>query len=277
MIAEQWLGEDNKLGLSIFNGKYRYNNESFEEWLDRVSAGNQDLKKLILEKKFLFGGRILANRGLPERGVKCCYANCFVDELDDSIEEIFDCAKRMARTYAAGGGVGINIGKLAPRGSRVRNSAKVTSGAVSFMDLYSMVTGIIGQSGRRGALMISMPVSHPDIEEFVDVKNDLNKVTKANISVMIDDNFMEAVKNHKKYTCYFKREATGEEITKEIDAYKLFYHIAENVWRNGEPGILMWGNIERYNLRSDIPEFQFAGTNPCRTKKVSVQGLVETL
>lgn len=262
MTVEEWLGEENVLGASIWHGKYQYENETFNEWLDRISAGNEALKEMILKKKFLFGGRILSNRGLPQRGRKVCYSNCFVDSLGDSIEEIFDCAKRMARTYSYGGGVGINIGKLAPNGAKVNNASNESTGAVSFMDLYSMVTGLISARGRRGALMISMPVSHPDIEEFIDVKNDLNRVTKANISVMVDREFMEAVKVKKKYKCYFRREATGEEIIKEVDAYNLFVKLSENNWRMGEPGMLFWSNIENYHLQSNTPGFEFAGVNP---------------
>lgn len=150
MTVQEWLGEDNQLGQDIWNKKYRYNNESFDEWLDRVSNKNELIKQQIKEKKFLFGGRILANRGLYKDGVKVTYSNCYVVEPpSDSIESIFDCAKKLARTYSYGGGCGVDLSNLAPRGAIVNNTAKHTSGAVSFMDLYSLVTGLIGQNGRR--------------------------------------------------------------------------------------------------------------------------------
>lgn len=150
MTIEEWLGSENKLGIDIWNKKYRNNNESFEDWLDRVSDGDKEVKKLIKEKKFLFGGRILANRGLEKLGEKVTLSNCYViTPPEDSIESIFDCAKKLARTYSYGGGCGIDISKLAPRGAKVNNTAKETSGSVSFMDLYSLVTGLIGQNGRR--------------------------------------------------------------------------------------------------------------------------------
>ena len=134
----------------------------------------------------MFAGRILANRGLPKDGIKVTYSNCYVlSPPQDNLESIFDTAKYLARTFSYGGGVGIDISNLRPRGALVHNSAKTTTGAVSFMDLYSMTTGLISQRGRRGALMISMDVNHPDIEEFIDLKTDLEKVTKANISVKI--------------------------------------------------------------------------------------------
>lgn len=150
MSVEKWLGSDNKLGIDIWENKYRYNNETFDEWLDRVSGGDEKVKKLIKEKKFLFGGRILSNRGLDKHGIKTTLSNCYViAPPEDNIESIFDCAKKLARTYSYGGGCGVDISKLAPRGSKVNNTAKETSGSVSFMDLYSLVTGLIGQNGRR--------------------------------------------------------------------------------------------------------------------------------
>lgn len=150
MTVQEWLGNENILGLDIWQKKYRYNNESFDEWLERVSGGNQELKQLILDKKFLFGGRILSNRGLEKDGVKITLSNCYViTPPEDSIESIFECASKLARTYSYGGGCGVDISNLAPRGAKVNNTAKETSGSVSFMDLYSLITGLIGQNGRR--------------------------------------------------------------------------------------------------------------------------------
>lgn len=150
MTVQEWLGQGNKLGIDIWKGKYRYNEESFDKWLDRVSGGDDEVRQLIKEKKFLFGGRILSNRGLAKDNIKVTYSNCYVTEPpEDNIESIFECASKLARTFSYGGGCGIDISKLAPRGAKVANTAKETSGAVSFMDLYSMVTGLIGQNGRR--------------------------------------------------------------------------------------------------------------------------------
>lgn len=150
MDIQNWLGKDNQLGIDIWCKKYQYEDETFEEWLDRVSGGNEAVKDLIRQKKFLFGGRILSNRGLDKKGVKTTLSNCYViTPPEDNIESIFECASKLARTYSYGGGCGIDISKLAPNGAKVRNTAKETSGSVSFMDLYSMVTGLIGQNGRR--------------------------------------------------------------------------------------------------------------------------------
>jgi ribonucleoside-diphosphate reductase alpha chain len=131
------------------------------------------------------------------------------------------------------------------------------------MDLYSMTTGLIGQRGRRGALMISMDVNHPDIEEFIDIKTDLEKVTKANLSVRINDEFMNAVENKEIYECKFEIKDTNEVVIKEVDAYKLFMKFITNNWDFAEPGILFWDNIEKSHLLSEDKSFKYAGVNPC--------------
>ena len=273
MKIEEWVGQDNQLGMDIWKNKYCQDGEDFEQWLERISGGNREIAQLIREKKFLFGGRILSNRGLENQGRKVSLSNCYVvTPPEDNIESIFECAKKLARTYSYGGGCGVDISGLAPRGAKINNAAKETSGAVSFMELYSLVTELIGQNGRRGALMISIDCSHPDVEAFVDLKTDLNKVTKANISVRINREFMEAVKNNQMYRLHYTREATGETIEKEINARELFRHIAEVNWDYGEPGALFWDRVCEWNLLSNTKEFQFAGVNPCAEEPLPAGG-----
>ena len=273
MTVQEWLGTENQLGQDIWERKYRYENETFDEWINRVSGGNSEIANLIKEKKFLFGGRILANRGLENKGRKISLSNCYVIEPpEDNIESIFDCAKKLARTYSYGGGCGVDISKLSPRGAKVNNAAKETTGSVSFMDLYSMVTGLIGQSGRRGALMLSLSCEHPDLEEFIGIKSDLDRVTKANISIRITDKFMAAVKNKTPFTLSFTRLETGETITKEIDAYGMFHKMCEMNWDYAEPGMLFWDRINNWNLLSCDDEFEYAGTNPCAEEPLPAGG-----
>lgn len=273
MTVQEWLGKDNQLGQDIWERKYRYENESFDKWIERVSGGNTTIAQLIKDKKFLFGGRILANRGLENKGRKISLSNCYVIEPpEDNIESIFDCAKKLARTYSYGGGCGVDISKLSPRGAKVNNAAKETTGSVSFMDLYSMVTGLIGQSGRRGALMLSLSCEHPDLEEFIGIKSDLDRVTKANISIRITDKFMAAVKNRTPFTLSFTRLETGETITKKVDAYEMFHKMCEMNWDYAEPGMLFWDRINNWNLLSCDDEFEYAGTNPCAEEPLPAGG-----
>ena len=261
---EEWLGEENQIGIDIWEKKYRYNNESFDEWVDRVSGGDEDIKELILSKKFLFAGRILSNRGTQMDGRKVTYSNCYViPPPEDSLESIFDCAKSLARTFSYGGGCGIDISKLSPKGAHINNAAKETSGAISFMDLYSLTTELIGQNGRRGALMISISCDHPDIEDFITIKSDLDKITKANLSIRVTNEFMRAVENDSTYTLSFTREETGEEIKKTIKARELFDKFCYMNWDYGEPAFLFWDRVKSYNLLSEDDAFEYAGVNPC--------------
>ena len=273
MRLEQWLGEDNKLGMDIWHKKYQQNNESFDEWLDRVSGGNDNVRQLIEEKKFLFGGRILSNRGMNKQGQKVTYSNCYViAPPEDNIESIFEAASKLARTFSYGGGCGLDISKLAPRGAQVNNTAKETTGSVSFMELYNLITSLIGQNGRRGALMLSLDCDHPDLEEFISVKNDLDKITKANISVKVTDEFMLAVVNKENFDLTFIREETGEEIRKTVYAPDIFRQLCENNWNFGEPGILYWDRIKEYNLLSKDKNFEYAGVNPCAEEPLPAGG-----
>lgn len=273
MTVKEWLGEDNQLGIDIWTKKYAAEGEDFDSWITRVSGGNKEIAQYMKEKKFLFGGRILSNRGLDKLGRKVTYSNCYVIEPPkDEIESIFDCAKKLARTYSYGGGCGVDISQLSPKGAKINNAAKETSGAVSFMELYSLVTALIGQNGRRGALMISMDCSHPDILEFIELKTDLEKVTKANVSVRIYKDFMEAVKKGTDYILSYEREATGEVIKKRVPARALFKKITDTSWDYAEPGVLFWDRISSWNLLSNTEEFSYAGVNPCAEEPLPAGG-----
>lgn len=267
--AIEWLRGDD-LAYNIWNKKYRQNNESFDEWLDRISGGNHRLRKLIFDKKFLFGGRILSSRGV--KGKKVTYSNCYViAPPEDNLESIFECAKKLARTYSYGGGCGIDVSKLAPKGARIHNAANSTSGAVSFMDFYSNVTGLIGQEGRRGALMISISCKHPDLIDFINLKTDLNVCTKANISVRITDDFMKAVEEDRDWTMEYYRPESNETITKTLKARDILYLLAKRNWEMAEPGILYWDRISNYNLL-DNTDFEYAGVNPCAEEPLPAGG-----
>lgn len=271
MTVEQWLGKDNSLGIDIWNRKYKKNNETFDEWLDRVSGNNEAIKALIIEKKFLPGGRILSNRGITNTRVT--YSNCYViTPPEDNIESIFESRKKLARTYSYGGGCGIDLSKLAPAGAKVHNQAEQTTGAVSFMQGYSQTTEEIGQAGRRGALMISLDCHHPDLLDFIDAKTSPDAVTKANISVRVTDDFMEAVINDKDWIMSFTRPETNETITKTARAREIFEKLCKNNWDWGEPGILFWDTISNYNLLEFDDTFEYAGVNPCAEEPLPAGG-----
>lgn len=293
MTVQEWLGEDNTLGVDIWERKYRFENESFDEFLDRVSAGDPDLKQLIIDKKFLFGGRILANRGIDIKGKT--YSNCYViPPVEDNIESIYETCGMLARTFSYGGGCGVDISKLRPAGAEVNNAAKTTTGAVSFMQTLSQVAETIGQKGRRGATMLSIDINHPDVEQFIDVKTDLNKVTGANISVRVNDQFMKAVENNEDYILRWPCDSSAlatvamnshehwkedELITiagigyaKKVNARRIFNKLVKNNWDYAEPGILYWDRIKEWNIVSKDPNFEYAGTNPCAEEPLPAGG-----
>lgn len=254
MELKNWL--DTQLGQDIWTRKYQNGDETFDQWLDRVSNGDDAVKDLILSKKFIFGGRILASRGITDR--KVTYSNCYVlPPVGDSIEEIYDTNKYLARTFSYGGGCGIDISQLRPKGSPVNNAALTTTGAVSFMETFNNTSQTIGQKGRRGALMISMDVNHAEIEDFINAKTRNKKLEECNISVRTDDLFMTRV------------------IAGDGNANELMYKLAENNWNWGEPGMLFWDNINKETLLSEYikkGEFEFAGVNPCAEEPLPAGG-----
>lgn len=269
MNEVEWLG-NNQLSLDIWHKKYQINNENFEEWLDRVSGGNSYVRQLIKDKKFLFGGRILASRGVTDR--KVTYSNCYVIKPPtDCIEDIFKAGRKLARTYSYGGGCGIDISNLRPKNAIVHNAAKSTSGAVSFMDFYSYITGLIGQSGRRGALMISIDCKHPDIEEFINLKTKQGVCEKANISIRVSDEFMQAAINDENWVTEFSSDETGA-ITKMFNARELLKLIAKRNWEWAEPGLLYWDRITGYNMLNNDGNFAYAGVNPCAEEPLPAGG-----
>lgn len=269
---KEWLGEDNTLGLDIWKKKYA-DGRTYNEWMYDVTGGDMQLAKLIESKKFLFGGRILANRNNASVTSKKTYSNCYViAPPEDNLESIFNTAKKLARTFSYGGGCGIDLSKLSFKGAAIHNAAKSSSGVVSFMELYDKTTEIIGQNGRRGALMMSLSSNHPDILEFIDVKRDLKKINNANLSVRVDDNFMIKARDtdEENYELIFNRSMYDSETKTEkdmsgtkINPNALLMKLSEYNWETGEPGILFWDNIRRGGLLSNEPGFNYGGVNPC--------------
>ena len=212
-------------------------------------------------------------------------SNCFViSPPEDNVESIVNTARDMAQIYKRRGGVGIDISKLRPNGSKVENAANTSSGAVSFMDLYSKITEVIGQQGRRGALMISIDINHPDVEEFAKVKRDLSKLTGANISIRLNDDFIKAVEDNKDYILSYptnysfpelmtfkesynilNKVSIGKETVyyKRIKAKDLWNTIIESAWKYAEPGIFNWSRLVNYDPTGVYEELKPISTNPC--------------
>lgn len=208
------------------------------------------------------GGRILFGAGQEKYGRRATLNNCYVIPIrDDSLESIFEWTKEAARTYSLGGGVGTDISILRPKGSPVNNAALKSTGSVSFMNIMSETTGTIGQSGRRGALMITLRIDHPDILDFIKIKRDLNRVRYANISVRITNEFMKAVENDDDFVLYYESEKV-KRIEKVVKARELWNELIESARNWAEPGLIFWDTMKKYST-SEYNGMEILTTNPC--------------
>lgn len=214
-------------------------------------------------------GSVMASLGNPY--VLASLSNCVVlPEIYDSYGGIFYTDQQLAQLFKRRCGVGIDLSSIRPAGMRVSNAAGTTSGAVSFMERFSNTTREVAQHGRRGALMITMDVAHPDIEQFVTIKQDLTKVTGANVSVRISDEFMKAVESNSEFTLRFPIDSKEPSITKKINARQLWNTIIECAHRTAEPGIIFWDRQHHYSTSSVYPGYKNVSTNPC--SEIAMQG-----
>ena len=266
MEIQEWLG-NNQLSLDIWSKKYQFQNESFEEWLNRVSGNNSEIKRLIREKKFLFGGRTLANRGIPNSG---SFSNCYsIGYVPDSLEGIMDVATKIAMTFKSQGGQGLSLSKLRPKGSMIAGQFK-SDGIVPFMHIFNTVTESISQGGsRKGALIMSIDAWHPEAETFIKIKEDFNKINKANLSVEIDNDFTEHVvyDSNQLVEC---KSVSGDLYT--VNPIKIFNTICESAWKSAEPGILFVDRLRNYNLMEFVDDYQIETTNPCGEQPLPKHG-----
>ena len=195
-------------------------------------------------------------------------SNCFVIGLDghpDSYGGIILIDEEQVQLMKRRGGVGHDLSHIRPKGTPVKNSALTSTGLVPFMERYSNSTREVAQDGRRGALMMTVSIKHPDAEKFIDAKMEAGKVTGANVSVKIDDDFMRAATEGKPYTQQFPVNSDNPETKTEIDATALWNKITHNAWKSAEPGVLFWDTV----LRESVPDcyadlgFETVSTNPC--------------
>ena len=195
-------------------------------------------------------------------------SNCFVIGLDgnaDSYGAILRIDEEQVQLMKRRGGVGHDLSHLRPKGAPVNNSALTSTGLVPFMERYSNSTREVAQDGRRGALMLSVSIKHPDAEAFIDAKMTEGKVTGANVSVKIDDEFMQCAVDGKPYMQKFPVDSTDPQFTKEVDAKALWEKIVHNAWKSAEPGVLFWDTITRESIPDCYADlgFRTVSTNPC--------------
>ena len=217
--------------------------------------------------------KYIVPQGSPMTGIGNDYqiaslSNCFVIGLDgsaDSYGAIIRIDEEQVQLMKRRGGVGHDLSHIRPKGSPVKNSALTSTGLVPFMERYSNSTREVAQDGRRGALMLSVSIKHPDSESFIDAKMTEGKVTGANVSVELDDEFMPAAVEGKPYTQQYPIDSPNPMVSKEIDASALWKKIVHNAWKSAEPGVLFWDTI----IRESVPDcyadlgFRTVSTNPC--------------
>ncbi|MBZ9622962.1 ribonucleoside-diphosphate reductase, adenosylcobalamin-dependent [Clostridium sp. FP2] len=273
MQVKEWL--DTQLGQDIWNNKYRYDNESFEGWLDRVSNGNQELRQLIVDKKFLFGGRTLTNYNTNKPGASTsnCYSSGYAP---DSLEGLLELNKNIGLTYKVQGGQGLSLSKIRPKGSKLSTSYE-TDGIVPFMTIFNTTTASVSQGGsRKGALMMSLDAWHKEAPTFIRIKSQTGAIEKANLSLEFDDEFMEYVKKDYesgKETIVnrtFKYETGSiDYVVVPIKLYKEFCGIAHE-W--AEPGAIYTKRFRNYNLMEFDNEYMVITGNPCGEQPLPKDG-----
>lgn len=217
--------------------------------------------------------KYIVPQGSPMTGIGNNYqiaslSNCFVIGMEgsaDSYGAIIRIDEEQVQLMKRRGGVGHDLSHIRPKGSPVKNSALTSTGLVPFMERYSNSTREVAQDGRRGALMLSVSIKHPDSEAFIDAKMTEGKVTGANVSVKLDDDFMKAAVNGTSYTQQFPINSSHPQVKKEIDASALWKKIVHNAWKSAEPGVLFWDTI----IRESVPDcyadlgYRTVSTNPC--------------
>lgn len=261
----RWKSDIDKVFSDLSN--YGYQRPNLDE--EAVYQLFKDFRYIIP------GGSVMSGAGT---GQLVSLSNCFViGSPKDSYAEIMKTRSQQAQLMKRRGGVGYDLSQLRPRGAKVNNAAKSSTGAASFMDVCSDITNEVAQNGRRGALMLSMSINHPDIEEFITKKQDLTKVTGANISVKVTDEFMQAVIEDKDYVLRYPVDSDvcvtvetynepvkyEQQYFRKVRARELWNTLMHCAWNTAEPGIMFEGAMHNYSPDGVYPDFRMIGTNPC--------------
>ena len=274
LAADVWI---NKYALRDGDKVYELNPDEMHRRLAREFAriehkyknplSEDDIYELLKDFKYIIP------QGSPMAGIGNNFqvvslSNCFVignPANSDSYGGILKIDQEQVQLMKRRGGVGHDLSHIRPKMSPVKNSALTSTGIVPFMERYSNTTKEVAQGGRRGALMLSISIKHPDAEDFIDAKIELNKITGANVSVKIDDEFMRCVVSGKPYKQQFPINSDNPSVIKEIDARELWKKIIHNAWQSAEPGVLFWDTIIRESVPDCYASFGFKtiSTNPC--------------
>lgn len=261
-----WSNNDERQDLIL--EKYLIEGESKKDFITRIGYGHTKLEKIFRNREAIWGGRLLYAIG---REGNITGSNCYVaTDPEDSLKDIYRADYEIARTYSYGGGQGLNLSKLRPKGAKVNNTSNTTPGVMVFAEKYSHTTLNTQQKHRRGALMIVLNIDHPDAIDFITAKLDLNKINGANISLAVTDDFLNAYVNDEDWV--MKYESPYEIIEKRIKARELMKLISYSNHTMGDPGLLFIDRVNSYHLLSEYPEVKFTATNPCGEQPLMANG-----
>lgn len=265
MTIEQWLGKDNTLGQDIWHRKYQKNGETFDDWLDRVSLGNEKIRNLIVKKKFIPGGRILSNVGIKgnKNGMSNCYSRGFIE---DDYNDIMQAAIDIGKTFKAQGGQGLSLSKIRPKGTPIREEYK-SDGIIPFMKIYNEVTQGTSQGGaRKGALLMSLDAWHKEAMSFITIKSQEGLIEKANLSLEVDNDFMQYVDRYyqtgETITITRQENYSGHNIQWQVTPIEIFKAFIHNNYDWGDPGCLFVNRFRNYNLMEFCDNYQIETCNP---------------
>jgi ribonucleoside-diphosphate reductase alpha chain len=255
--------------------KLKYNLNGSAKFLSKYGQEREDLTEAKVYNLFKEFGYIIPQgsvmSSLGNHYKLASLSNCIVvPELHDSYGGVFYTDQQLAQLFKRRCGVGVDISNLRPAGESVSNAAGSTSGAVSFMNRFSHTTREVAQNGRRGALMLSMDIAHPDVEDFITIKQDLQKVTGANISIRLSDEFMHAVEANAEYTHKWPIDSDNPKLTKTVNAKELWDTIIKCAHNTAEPGLIFWDRQHWYSTSSVYPGYKNTSTNPC--SEIAMQG-----
>ena len=262
-LGSEWFTRE--VGKGIVNAKYLHKDEEVGDMFERVEVVTKvkGMYDYLYNADFFLAGRSLYGAGC--KGIfNASMSNCYVmPDMEDNIESIFDTLSKMARINSYGGGCGVDISKLRPKDAVVNNSARTSTGAVSFLKIINSVGEVIGAHGRRSATMVMLDCSHPDLYEFLHIKESDEKLSSMNISIKFTDEFMKAVETRSNYTLSFTVEATGETIEKEINAGDFFDEFCQCQYDYADPGGAFIDTVRDNNLLSGYPNYKINVSNPC--------------
>lgn len=283
---EEYLNHD-EMCISVVKKKYlEYPEQPVEEFYQHVienicdnSIENQEHDKASFVEAcqndwykgvWKGAGSILAAAPLRDKKISVFNCTC-LDIQEDSIEAIADTRKYAAQMAAHRQGLGVTFSKLRPRGAKINNSAIVSEGSVHWMKSFDNLANEVGQRGRLPAMLFALDINHPDVEEFITCKDNINSINNANISVLLNDEFMKCVKEDKDYILSFTCN-DGEVIEKVVKAKELFALICKQAWKNGEPGVIFKEKLKRYSIQEAFG-YEIVGTNACSEKPLTNQGV----